>query len=120
MTVRPSARLSAAQTAAVVSRPAVEVADVLHAQGDAFMAAEGGGPIATLPDADKPAGQDVLHEAAQKLRGRQRHRAPLGAVRIILPAKMAWTAGRPTAARLIRAFETVPPISRSTSAGAQW
>ncbi len=32
---------------------------------------------------------------------------------------MAWTAGRPTAARLIRASDTVPAISRSTGAGTQ-
>ena len=40
-----------------------------------------------LPDADKPAREDVLHEAAEKLHRGQRHRAPPVVVRVILPLK---------------------------------
>jgi hypothetical protein len=40
-----------------------------------------------LPDPDKAARQDGLDEAAQKLHGRQRHRAPLIAMGVVLPVK---------------------------------
>jgi hypothetical protein len=40
-----------------------------------------------LPDADETARQNVLDEAAQKLHGGQRHRAPLVAVGVVLPLK---------------------------------
>ena len=45
------------------------------------------GEIAKLPDADEATRQDVLDEAPQKLHRGQRHRAPLVAVRVVLPAE---------------------------------
>ena len=49
--------------------------------------ATGTGEIAKVPDADKPARQDMLDEAAEKLHRGQGHRAPLVAVGVVLPAK---------------------------------
>ena len=40
-----------------------------------------------LPDPDETAREDVLHEAAEKLHRRERHRAPLVVVRVVLPLK---------------------------------
>ena len=40
-----------------------------------------------LANADEAARQDVLHEATQKLHRRQRHRAPLIVMRVVLPLK---------------------------------
>ena len=40
-----------------------------------------------LPDADKAAWQDVLDEAAQKLHGGERHRAPMVVMGVVLPLK---------------------------------
>ena len=45
------------------------------------------GEIAKLPDADKPARQDMLDEASEKLHRRHGHRAPAGRLAVVLPAK---------------------------------
>ena len=45
------------------------------------------GEIAKLPDADKPARQDMLDEASEKLHRRHGHRAPAGLLAVVLPAK---------------------------------
>ena len=42
---------------------------------------------ARLADAHEAARQDVLDEAAEKLHGRERHRAPLIAMGVVLPLK---------------------------------
>ena len=55
-------------------------------QGEA-RGATGVGEKAGLADADEAARQDVLDEAAEKLHGRERHRAPLVAVGVVLPPK---------------------------------
>jgi hypothetical protein len=45
------------------------------------------GEEAELPNAHESAGQHVLQEAPQKLCGRERHRPPLVAVPVVLPAE---------------------------------
>ena len=45
------------------------------------------GEIAELTNADEAARQDVLHESPEKFDGRERHRAPLPVVGVVLPAK---------------------------------
>ena len=49
--------------------------------------ATGAGEIAKLPNADEATRQHVLDEAPEKLHRGERHRAPLIAVRVVLPAK---------------------------------
>ena len=55
-------------------------------QGEARRAT-GGREIAEVPDADEAAREHMLHEAPQKLHRRERHRARLITVRVVLPLK---------------------------------